>query len=625
MEVDGVMESFSYLKIFFLIRGIDFERMALPIVKEMSYNNKITQKKVGGYLNLSVGVELFTSILLAAAILYFLLFAKNREWYIRFWGLCWIAYSISLILLILHMDTGMGVLLSIRKIFDLTNILLLLFGAYAFMHREIPTFWYRFGLYVVLWFFLGIFAGFGLPGIYLPVSLYELVATAAICIIIYRFWTVPKLEKILSILIFSLWGTGKAALNLYEAYSPGASGLFMPEILLSNILTFAIFIIYIQKTREEMVNAQRLYQIVTDNLSDMVFYYQLNPAPSFQYVSPSAAELTGYGPERFYQNPKLYRDLADPSGIEILEKIFRGEEPEEEKDQGLIFQAVHRNGTPYWCEIRRTVLRKDGRAIAIEGILRGVSRMKEAELNQEKTKQARDLLLSSISHELKTPVTAIAGYVNALTDGTLKSEEERDYAARVISTKALSLERLIEDLTQLSKLESRQFPLELMMVSAAELARELIEAAIPDLKAEGQAFEIHCDYKGLAPYGLIADPKRILQAFMNLVYNSIKYSDTDEQVTIRICPNNKGSAILFQVEDRGIGIPKEELPYIFERFYRAHKGERNREIKGSGLGLTIAKEIINGHGGGIHGESAPGRGSLFTFELPVYNEDWSEE
>jgi len=354
-------------------------------------------------LNLSVGVELFTAILLAVAILYFLLFAKNREWYVRFWGLCWIAYSISLILLILHMETGLNDLLSLRKIFDLANILLLLFGAYAFMHREIPTFWYRFGLYVVLWFSLGLYAGFSLPGIYLPVSLYELVATVAICAIIHRYWTVPRLEKILSILGFSLWGAGKAALNLYEAYSPGASGLFMPEILLSNILTFAIFVIYIQKTREEMGNAQRLYQIVTDNLSDMVFYYQLDPAPSFQYVSPSAYELTGYGPERFYQNPKLYRDLAGPSGIEILERIFRGEEPDEEKDQGVIFQAVHRNGTPYWCEIRRTVLHKEGRAIAIEGILRDVSRMKEAELNQEKSKHAKDLFLSSITHERKTP------------------------------------------------------------------------------------------------------------------------------------------------------------------------------------------------------------------------------
>jgi hypothetical protein len=147
-------------------------------------------------LNLSVGVELFTAILLAVAILYFLLFAKNREWYVRFWGLCWIAYSISLILLILHMETGLNYLLSLRKIFDLANILLLLFGAYAFMHREIPTFWYRFGLYVVLWFSpWGLFAGFSLPGIYLPVSLYELVATVAICIIIYRYWTVPRLEK----------------------------------------------------------------------------------------------------------------------------------------------------------------------------------------------------------------------------------------------------------------------------------------------------------------------------------------------------------------------------------------------------------------------------------------------
>lgn len=576
-------------------------------------------------MNFSAAVVLFTVILLTVAVLYFFLFVRSQERYIHFWVLCWIAYTISLVLLILHLDTQIGMLLSLRKIFDLANILLLLFGAYAFMHREIPTFWYRFGLYVILWFSLGIYAGFGLPGIYLPVSLYEIVATTAICIIICRFWTVSFLEKGLSILVFFLWGAGKSVLNLYEAYFPDASGLFLPEILLSNVLTFAIFIIYIQKTREEMVNAQRFYQIVTDNLSDMVFYYQLKPVPSFQYVSPSAAELTGYGPEQFYKNPKLYFNLAEPDGMETLDMVFRGGEAGEEKNQGVIFRAVHRNGSPYWCEIRSTVLRKDGSPIAIGGILRDVSRIKEAELNQEKAKQARDLLLSSISHELKTPVTAIAGYVHALNDGTLKTEEERAYAARVISTKALSLERLIEDLTQLSKLETRQFSLDLMMIRADELARELIEAAVPDLKAEGQAYEILCDYKALSSFHLIADSKRIQQAFMNLVYNSIKFSEGGERVRISIFPENQESAVLFRVTDRGIGIPENELPYIFDRFYRAHKGENGREIKGSGLGLTIAKEIVTGHGGRIRAESTPGEGSTFTFELPVYDEDWSEE
>jgi signal transduction histidine kinase len=77
------------------------------------------------------------------------------------------------------------------------------------------------------------------------------------------------------------------------------------------------------------------------------------------------------------------------------------------------------------------------------------------------------------------------------------------------------------------------------------------------------------------------------------------------------------------VTDQGIGISEKELPYIFERFYRAHKGEK-KEIKGSGLGLTIAKEIVTGHGGRIRAESIPGKGSTFTFELPVYNEDWSQ-
>lgn len=566
-------------------------------------------------------IVVFIILTLAISFIYFYMFARSQERFIRYWGLCWISYSISLLLLVLYINSDYVILLEIRKIFDLANILFLLFGAYAFMHIEIPSFWHRFGLYVTIWLIFGVYAGFNLAGIYLPISIYQVIATTMLCYIVYRYWQVPVTEKILSAGVFLLWGVGKAIMSMFEAYYYNISSMYLLEIILSNVLNFCIFIIYIQKTKEEVGVAERLYRIIAENANDAIFYYRLEPKPSFKYLSPSIENLTGYSPGEFYQNPKFYLNLVDSNEFENIKKVFRGEA---EENTGLIMKAVHKSGTKFWAEVKNSVIYENGIIAAIEGTLRDVTALKEAELEQLHSKQSRDMLLSSISHELKTPITSIVGYVNALNDGTLKTQEEKEYATRVISSKAETLERLIDDLTQLSKLETRQFSFDFMLLSAEELVKELISDYTFEIKTAKIRNEILCDFRQLSQYNVIADSKRIGQVFSNILYNAMKFTEKDGKITIKIEVNEKKNKIIVSISDTGTGILKEDIPFVFDRFFRAQTQPKEAESKGSGLGLTISKEIINGHGGEISVKSTIGKGSTFTFEIPIYYDELSE-
>ncbi|MEL7571030.1 MAG: hypothetical protein AAGU14_10810, partial [Eubacteriaceae bacterium] len=175
----------------------------------------------------------FIILTLLMSFVYFYMFARSQERYIRYWGLCWVAYSLSLLFLILSLNKNIIALLELRKIFDLANILFLLYGAYAFMHTQIPTYWHRFALYLTMWLVMGVYYKFDNLSIYLPMSMYQIIVTAMICYIVYKYWSVPTFEKGLCITVFILWGVGKAALSIIEIYYYDLSSLYLMEIIFS--------------------------------------------------------------------------------------------------------------------------------------------------------------------------------------------------------------------------------------------------------------------------------------------------------------------------------------------------------------------------------------------------------
>jgi two-component system phosphate regulon sensor histidine kinase PhoR len=231
---------------------------------------------------------------------------------------------------------------------------------------------------------------------------------------------------------------------------------------------------------------------------------------------------------------------------------------------------------------------------------------------QKKLEAVRKDFVANVSHELRTPLSMIKGYAETLVDGHHEIPiADRDKFLRTIQRHAERLNSLLEDLLTLSRLESINPGLRRETIAFPAL----VTAIIDDYRVRPAAAAHHL-HVALDPgiSELLIDPLKITQVFENLLDNALKYSPPGSHihVTARMRPDD----IEVCVRDNGLGIPEEDLPHIFERFYRVDKG-RSREKGGTGLGLSIVKHIIQLHGGQVRVESRLGEGSAFFFSLPV--------
>lgn len=219
--------------------------------------------------------------------------------------------------------------------------------------------------------------------------------------------------------------------------------------------------------------------------------------------------------------------------------------------------------------------------------------------------------VANVSHELKTPITSIKGFVETLLDGALANPADAERFLRIVSTQADRLNAIIEDLLSLSKIEQSERAADLVVEHAS--IRELLEAVAHDCqsKAEQRQIDVRIDCDE-SIWAQINSPLTE-QAVTNLLDNAIKYSEPGSEVTLAAARNDAETVIA--VSDRGCGIDAEHLPRLFERFYRVDKA-RSRKLGGTGLGLAIVKHIVQAHRGQITVESTPGVGSVFRIHVP---------
>jgi signal transduction histidine kinase len=219
-----------------------------------------------------------------------------------------------------------------------------------------------------------------------------------------------------------------------------------------------------------------------------------------------------------------------------------------------------------------------------------------------RAREAERSFLLSVSHELKTPLTAIRGYAEALEEGVLTPE----HAGKVIRTEAERLERLIADLLDLARLDRQRFDIQPAALDLGEVARET--ATRHSARARELGVELRLDENGPAP--AVADPGRVLQAASNLVENALRCTPAGGTVTVSAAPGR------LAVIDTGPGITAEELPHAFERFFLYRRYNGHRPV-GTGLGLSIVRELTQAMGGDVEVGSSPGAGTAFTIRLPV--------
>lgn len=563
---------------------------------------------------------LFSIFTFTSSILYFYLYTKKKEKFLKYWGFAWIAYSLSLLALLCYLNTDNEFFMELRKVIDMFNLLLLLFGSYSFVHIRIPAYWYRFSLYLLLLSAICMLYQFELLSFYLPISIYQLILTIFICYNIWNLWNIILSEKILASLIFLAWGYTKSVISIVELFMDISYSSYITEILLFNIVNFCILVIYIIYTQSEKNLASSLYKTVVENSNDTIFYYRLYPYKAFEYMSPSIKDVTGFSKAEFYDNPEMFLNLTDEKHSNEMREIFSAEEGSY-KDISVI-EMVRKDGSKFWGEFTCSLLNNEtGVPTAIEGTLRDITRMKTAELEQINATKSRNMLLSYISHELRTPITSMAGYLTALKDGTMSNDEDRQEAMDIITTKTLTLKKLIDDLDQLSKLETHQFTFDFMLCSAGDTAELLTSSTLSDIKSAGFEVSMECDLNQLSKHWIVIDYDRIYQVFSNLITNAIKYSQEEKSIFMEFKIDETQENFVISVKDHGIGIKEEHVPHIFDRFYRAGKNDSSQlNIEGRGLGLTLCKEIMTAHQGDIYAESTYGCGSTFTFIIPLYKE-----
>jgi len=220
----------------------------------------------------------------------------------------------------------------------------------------------------------------------------------------------------------------------------------------------------------------------------------------------------------------------------------------------------------------------------------------------------RRRLIADVSHELRTPLTAIKGSMEGLIDGVLPANEE---TFEQIHAEADRLNRLVDDLQELSRVEAHAYELNLQPLDIASLVSMVAKRLSPQIEAKGilLGFELVPNLPQV-----LADPDRAIQILTNFTANAAQYTPEGGRITISAEPSN--DEVRISVQDTGIGIPKEHLPHIFDRFYRVDKSRSRRAGGGSGIGLTIARALVEAHGGRIWVESGgEGQGSTFTFTL----------
>jgi two-component system phosphate regulon sensor histidine kinase PhoR len=287
--------------------------------------------------------------------------------------------------------------------------------------------------------------------------------------------------------------------------------------------------------------------------------------------------------------------VRDPGLHELLRSVLTGAE-----SQKLRCQLSAANAHTF--EVHATPLAMPSGPGAI-AILHDITDL-------ERLEQVRKDFIANVSHELRTPLAGIIGYADTLLDGAIDEERTNRRFLEIIRTNAVRLSNIASDLLVLSELESGMDPTEADVISV----RGVLEAVLVTVESEARSRDVRLIREDIENAHVTGSRLRLEQAIFNLVANAIKFNRPGGEVRVRAAYRDNGQLAIF-VSDTGVGIPSQDLPRIFERFYRVDKA-RSRQVGGTGLGLSIVKHVVERMKGRVQVESHLGKGSTFTLLLP---------
>ncbi|MEC0238792.1 ATP-binding protein [Paenibacillus dokdonensis] len=358
----------------------------------------------------------------------------------------------------------------------------------------------------------------------------------------------------------------------------------------------------LQNQLQTIRDNEDLLQSVMDNMTSGILLLDaechialINPAAEGM-LNVRSGQLNGRSInelKQYYELTRLIKDgMTERKIIHEERSVFRPEET-----------ILHLDGVPMFGE---------------EQSFKGMLFLLQDVTAIRRLENMRSEFVANVSHELKTPVAAVKGFSETLLGGGVKDEETARAFLQIIYDESERLNRLISDILDLSKIESKRSPMDYAPVHLASFCGSIIDAMAT--VAEKKRITLHADI----PEELFveADEDKLRQILINLLSNAVSYTQDGGKVdlTVQDLQDTEGSEkVVIKVSDTGIGIPKKDQPRIFERFYRVDKG-RSRSSGGTGLGLSIVKHLVDQHRGEISVDSELGIGTTFTVELPMLQE-----
>jgi len=234
-------------------------------------------------------------------------------------------------------------------------------------------------------------------------------------------------------------------------------------------------------------------------------------------------------------------------------------------------------------------------------------RLKESMVGKLAADEANREMIKNISHDIETPLTSIKGYVEGLIDGVADTPEKREKYIKIIYNKTMEIERLIEELTLYSKIDSNHMPFNFEKVLANQYFKRYTDDLKLDIEAKGVKFYYNSDLEDQTEF--MIDTEQFRRAINNIVINSVKYMDKSKpEKYIKIYLKEVGNMVQLEITDNGVGIAKKDIPYVYDRFFRGD-ASRSTSSGGSGIGLSIVKRILKEHNGKVFITSERGKGT----------------
>ncbi|MFJ7932200.1 cell wall metabolism sensor histidine kinase WalK [Peribacillus sp. NPDC096448] len=366
-------------------------------------------------------------------------------------------------------------------------------------------------------------------------------------------------------------------------------------------LTFNNLTKKLQESQSSTEGERRKLSSVLANMTDGVI--STDRRGRVNLINEPAAQLLNVSSETVMNQP-----IIEVLG---LEEEYKFEDLLEERES--IILDYSKKNRPFILRGNFSVIQKE------TGFVNGLITVLHDITEQEKIESERREFVANVSHELRTPLTTMRSYLEALAEGAWKDEEIAPSFLSVTQNETERMIRLVNDLLQLSKMDSKDYRLKTGWVNFNKFYDHIIDR-FEMTKNDDITFKRDLPKEA---YFVDIDEDKITQVLYNVISNSLKYSPEGGQVTFRVRPSD--GFIIVSITDQGVGIPKNVIDKIFDRFYRVDKA-RARNLGGTGLGLAIAKEMVVAHGGKIWAESVDGKGTTVFFTLPYEQEeedDWS--